>query len=94
MMKNPDMAEDEIFAPGRAHRSVIPATRNEKAPPPRQLTRIGQILAQAERLRQSILKKAFEGRLVAQDASDEPAGVLLERIKSEKARREEIKRKR
>jgi type I restriction enzyme S subunit len=41
-------------------------------------------LAQAERLRQSILKKAFEGRLVAQDASDEPAGVLLERIKQQK----------
>jgi type I restriction enzyme S subunit len=51
-------------------------------------------LAQAQRLRQSILKKAFEGRLVAQDASDEPAGVLLERIKVEKARMGEIKRKR
>ena len=47
---------------------------------------VGQSLAQAERLRQSILKKAFEGRLVAQDASDEPAGVLLERIKAEKMR--------
>ena len=46
---------------------------------------VAQSLAQAERLRQSILKKAFEGRLVAQDASDEPAGVLLERIKQEKA---------
>jgi type I restriction enzyme S subunit len=46
----------------------------------------GQSLAQAQRLRQSILKKAFEGRLVAQDATDEPAGVLLERIKAEKAR--------
>jgi type I restriction enzyme S subunit len=46
---------------------------------------VGQSLAQAKRLRQSILKKAFEGRLVAQDASDEPAGVLLERIRKEKA---------
>jgi hypothetical protein len=27
------------------------------------------------------LKKSFEGRLVAQDANDEPVGVLLERIK-------------
>lgn len=54
---------------------------------------VTQSLAQAERLRQSILKKAFEGRLVAQDASDEPAGVLLERIKAEKARRGEKKRK-
>jgi type I restriction enzyme S subunit len=45
---------------------------------------VGLSLAQAKRLRQSILKKAFEGRLVAQDASDEPAGVLLERIKQQK----------
>ncbi|MDO8725402.1 MAG: restriction endonuclease subunit S [Candidatus Methanoperedens sp.] len=45
---------------------------------------VGQSLVQAVRLRQSILKRAFEGRLVAQDASDEPAGVLLERIKQQK----------
>ncbi|NTW97441.1 MAG: hypothetical protein HGB28_02715 [Oscillochloris sp.] len=37
-------------------------------------------LRRAERLRQSILKRAFEGRLVAQDAGDEPAGKLLEWI--------------
>ncbi len=54
----------------------------------------GQSLAQVERLRQSILKKAFEGRLVAQDANDEPAGVLLERIRQEKARIGEKKRRR
>jgi len=45
-------------------------------------------LKQAERLRQSILKKAFEGRLVSQDPSDEPAEKLLERIKEEKAKLE------
>lgn len=36
-------------------------------------------------LRQSILNKAFSGHLVAQDRRDEPASVLLERIKAEKA---------
>jgi len=36
------------------------------------------------RLRQSILKWAFEGRLVDQDPSDEPAVVLLERIRAER----------
>jgi type I restriction enzyme S subunit len=42
-------------------------------------------LQQAEALRQSILKRAFSGQLVAQDANDEPAAALLARIKSEKA---------
>jgi type I restriction enzyme S subunit len=39
-------------------------------------------LARASRMRQSILKAAFEGRLVPQDPADEPAGVLLERIRT------------
>ena len=37
-----------------------------------------------ERLRQSILKKAFCGQLASQDADDEPASVLLERIRAER----------
>ncbi|MCX6308754.1 MAG: restriction endonuclease subunit S, partial [Bacteroidia bacterium] len=41
-------------------------------------------LLQAESLRQSILKKAFEGKLVPQDPNDEHASVLLGRIKAEK----------
>ena len=41
-------------------------------------------LKRAEQLRQSILKKAFSGKLVPQDPNDEPASVLLEQIKSEK----------
>ncbi len=41
-------------------------------------------LKRTERLRQSILREAFAGRLVPQDTDDEPASVLLERIRSER----------
>ena len=45
-------------------------------------------LRQAERIGQSILKNAFEGKLVPHDPNDEPAELLLERIKLERAKRE------
>ncbi|OBW93505.1 hypothetical protein QS62_07030, partial [Gallibacterium salpingitidis] len=37
-------------------------------------------------LRQKILDLAIRGKLVEQDPNDEPASVLLERIKAEKER--------
>jgi len=43
-------------------------------------------LKRSERLRQSILKEAFAGRLVPQDPNDEPASVLLERIHKDRDR--------
>ena len=49
---------------------------------------VDQSLKQAERLHQSILKRAFEGKLVSQNSNDEPASVLLKRIKEEKVRRD------
>ena len=40
------------------------------------------------KLTQSILAKAFRGELVPQDPNDEPAEILLEKIRSEKAQQE------
>ena len=45
---------------------------------------VGVNLTRAERLRQSILKRAFEGKLVRQDSNDEPASALLKRIRVER----------
>ncbi|MCS5696953.1 restriction endonuclease subunit S [Desulfofundulus thermocisternus] len=67
----------------------------------RQLSSIRNTVFQVEaclrrilRLRQAILKRAFEGKLVPQDPNDEPASVLLERIREERRLSEGTKAKR
>ena len=42
-------------------------------------------LARSAVLRRSVLKAAFEGRLVSQDPTDEPASVLLDRIRASRS---------
>jgi type I restriction enzyme S subunit len=41
-----------------------------------------------DHLDQAVLAKAFRGELVPQDPNDEPASVLLERIRAERAARQ------
>ena len=53
-------------------------------------TVVGASLKRAGRLRQSILKQAFSGKLVPQDPADEPASALLERIRAERAAAETV----
>ena len=42
---------------------------------------VNSTLQNLQTMKMSILKQAFEGKLVPQDPNDEPASVLLERIK-------------
>jgi type I restriction enzyme, S subunit len=50
-------------------------------------------LKRAARLRQAILKRAFEGKLVPQDPTEEPASELLARIRAERERSASRKRR-
>ena len=51
-------------------------------------------LKQSTAQRQNILRAAFAGQLVPQDPADEPASVLLARIRAERAQREAVKKPR
>lgn len=53
-----------------------------------QLKSVDISLKQSNAQRQNILRAAFAGQLVQQDLSDEPASVLLERIRAERVERE------
>jgi len=55
------------------HLSVVNAVANE----------VSANLERAPALRRSILRQAFEGKLVPQDPTDEPASRLLERLRTD-----------
>ena len=81
-----DLREDCIPLPpvGEQHRIVDACSR--------QISIIDALEEEAQKrsvhaaaLRQSILRSAFSGKLVPQNPNDEPASVLLERIRAERA---------
>ena len=45
---------------------------------------VNSTLQTLQTMKMSVLKQAFEGKLVPQDPNDEPAQILLEKIKSTK----------
>ena len=57
----------------------------EKALGDRPTTDLQSLQTRIDRLTQSILAKAFRGELVPQEPNDEPASLLLERIKAQRA---------
>lgn len=54
--------------------------------------KVASATSRIDRLTQSILAKAFRGELVPQDPNDEPASVLLERIKAQRAAAPKVRR--
>jgi type I restriction enzyme S subunit len=65
----------------------------------RSIAEIDRLIAEAaaarrllDRLDQAVLAKAFRGELVPQDPADEPASVLLDRIRAERAAAPKAKR--
>lgn len=70
----PQAEQDKIVLEVKEHFEVIEGIKLS----------VSKSLAQADYLRNSILKTAFEGKLVFQNPDDEPAEKLLERIKAER----------
>jgi len=80
-----DVRAAHVALPPRSEQSrIIRALDDDESTSAATSVAIDTSLRRSARLRQSILKWAFEGRLVDQDPTDEPAAHLLERIRAER----------
>lgn len=72
------------IAPLQEQEAIIAILAEQVGALEHQAAAIDHALALAAAQRQNILRAAFSGQLVAQDPNDEPASVLLERIRTER----------
>ncbi|WP_395593348.1 restriction endonuclease subunit S [Pseudomonas sp. B26140] len=80
-----DLREFTVLVPAREEQTEIVRRVEQLFAFADQLeTRVKVAQARINHLTQSILDKAFRGELVAQEPTDEPASVLLERIKAQR----------
>jgi type I restriction enzyme S subunit len=74
-----------VAIPPQSEQTRIVAVSEQASAPTQLLSGLLKGQKSASHLRQSILSRAFSGRLVAQDPTDEPASVLLDRIRAARA---------
>jgi type I restriction enzyme, S subunit len=87
-INNPDIAPLMVALPPRAEQAaVVDAVEDQLSVIDHLEADIEANLKNAEALRQSILRHAFEGKLVSQNPNDEPASELLKRIAVEREER-------
>ncbi|MFA1549226.1 restriction endonuclease subunit S [Actinomadura chokoriensis] len=92
-INNPHLVDLEIPVPSLdRQREVVAALDIEMAG----INRLAgiRLTTESKLLRRSLLAEAFAGRLVEQDPADEPASVLLERIRAERAAQGPVRRAR
>ncbi len=81
--------QTRVALPPMAEQEAIVATLDERLTVVRETSdrSLRSCFSAASALRQSILQRAFEGRLVPQDPDDEPASILMQRVRAERKRR-------
>lgn len=72
------------LAPSEEQAVIVAAVREQVGESDLAGRSIESAMQRATRLRQSILKQAFEGKLVPQDPADEPAEIMLAKIQAQK----------